>query len=713
MTSIEAQIELERQMKERGAETYERSRTEAEKEGRGAETAYARKLMREFMMPLIENLTHFLNTPGPVKMGKIRPLLKQCPPEKAMYMAMQAMFNHFTMEAPVAHLVTKIGRMVEDEIRFSRFQELFKDYYAEIKKDFQRKGTKDYRYQHRVLTHKANEKADHWIEWSQSERAEIGTKLLDIIMTNTDLIQKVQFKVNGKTRTLIAPTEAAAKWIEQHNDATRFLFPDKMPCIIVPDEWTGIKQGGYYTPELRTSTPLIKTQCKRHRKYIERADLTKTMEAVNALQAVPWEVNHEVLDVVRAAWAKNLRIGMPASDPLIIPPSPVSDKDSKNLTEEEQQAWTDWRREAAEVHTQEKERVSKSYQISRIIRLANEYSKFAAFYYVWYADFRGRLYTATASFSPQGPDLAKGVLRFQRAKPLGERGWFWLRVHGANRYGYDKDTYNGRVGWVDERRDAFVAAANDPMAYTDVWANADKPWQFLAFLFEYRDALALEALGQPIDSFQSRLPIGLDGSCNGLQNFSAMLRDSVGGAATNLVPSERPSDIYAEVARVCYQKLLSTDSDDARKWLAFCDKYGKGTVPRDMAKRPVMTLPYGATKQSCTAYIFDAILDLDKEFFKEHFKGNFKAAVWLCPMLWESIGDVVVAARDAMAWLQKCATEISRKNVPIVWKAIDGFPVFQGTRVIDSFKIETQLAGRWLTYYLLAVSSHALSYKRA
>lgn len=697
MVSIEAQIELERQMKERGADNYERAQRDAEKDGRGAETAYARRLMREFMLPLIENLTEFLNTKGAVKQGKIRPLLRQCPPEKAMYMTMHALFNHFTMEAPIAHLVTKIGRMVEDEIRFSRFQDMYKEYYDEIKKDFKRKGTKDYRYMHRVLTHKANEKADHWTEWSQTERAEIGMKLLDIILLNTDLIRKVQYLNKGKTKTTIVPTESAARWIEQHNEVSRFLFPDKMPCIIVPDEWTAVNQGGYYTPELRTSTPLIKTSSKKHKAFVLGANLGKTMEAVNRLQAVPWEVNTDVLAVLKAAWAKNLRIGMPASEPLVVPPSPIIGKDTKNLTDAEQEAFTDWKHEAAETHTQEKERVSKSYQVSRIIRLANEYGLYEQFYYVWYADFRGRLYTTTAGFSPQGPDLAKGILRFHRAKPLGERGWFWLRVHGANRYGYDKDTYNGRVAWVDAQREQFLAAANDPLSHTGLWANADKPWQFLAFLFEYRDALALESLGVPISEFKSRLPIGLDGTCNGLQHFSAMLRDAKGGTATNLVGAELPNDIYAEVAAVCYEKLRAYPDDPiAQKWLDFClvygkDKDGRASIPRSLAKRPVMTLPYGATRQSCTGYIFEAILETDRNFFD----GNWKAATWLTPILWSSIGDVVVAARDAMGWLQKSASAISKANVPIKWKAIDGFPVYQGTRVITTVPIETQLAGRF------------------
>ena len=701
MVSIEEQLELERTMKERGADNYERALKESEQSGRGAETAYARRLMREFMLPLIESLKTYLQEKKPGKQGRVRPLLSQCDPEKSMYMAMQAVFNHFTMEAPIAHLVRKIGKMVEDEVRFTRFQMMYGDYYNEIKKDFKRKGTKDYRFMHRVLTHKANEKQDEWVEWSATEQAEIGTKLLDIILENTDLIRKVQFTNKGKTKTLILPTESAAKWIEQHNEVSKFLFPDKMPCIIPPDDWTAIDQGGYYSPELRSSTPLIKIESKRHRQMIQEADLSKVMQSVNVLQNVPWEINPDVLTVVKAAWAKNLAIGMPQSSPLTIPPSPVLGKDTKNLTAEEQELFVDWKHEAAEIHTQEKERVSKSYQISRIIRLANEYARYQRFYYVWYADSRGRLYTSTAGFSPQGPDVAKGILRFSNAKPLGDRGWYWLRVHGANKYGYDKATYDERVLWIDERRDQLVAAANDPLSHTDVWTSADKPWQFLAFLFEYRDALALEAVGYPVSTFRSRLPIGLDGSCNGLQNFSAMLRDLTGGMATNLVASEtnpKPADIYTEVAKVCSIKIKRAldrrETDDekmARDWLAFIDRYGGGTLPRAIAKRPVMTLPYGSTRQSCTAYIFESILKIDREFFE----GNFKAACWLTPYLWESIGDVVVAARHAMDWLQKCAGVISKANLPIEWKATDGFPVYQGTRVIESFKIETQLAGRF------------------
>lgn len=43
-------------------------------------------------------------------------------------------------------------------------------------------------------------------------------------------------------------------------------------------------------------------------------------------------------------------------------------------------------------------------------------------------------------------------------------------------------------------------------------------------------------------------PCGQDGSCNGLQHYAALGRDSVGAASVNLLPSDLPQDVYREVA---------------------------------------------------------------------------------------------------------------------------------------------------------------------
>lgn len=49
--------------------------------------------------------------------------------------------------------------------------------------------------------------------------------------------------------------------------------------------------------------------------------------------------------------------------------------------------------------------------------------------------------------------------------------------------------------------------------------------------------------GDP-SSYVSHLPVHMDGSCNGLQHYAALGRDVAGGQAVNLLPSDKPQDVY-------------------------------------------------------------------------------------------------------------------------------------------------------------------------
>ena len=47
--------------------------------------------------------------------------------------------------------------------------------------------------------------------------------------------------------------------------------------------------------------------------------------------------------------------------------------------------------------------------------------------------------------------------------------------------------------------------------------------------------------------FISHQPVHQDGSCNGLQHYAALGQDSYGAKQVNLVPADRPQDVYEEV----------------------------------------------------------------------------------------------------------------------------------------------------------------------
>ncbi|WP_323166737.1 DNA-directed RNA polymerase, partial [Pseudomonas bubulae] len=85
------------------------------------------------------------------------------------------------------------------------------------------------------------------------------------------------------------------------------------------------------------------------------------------------------------------------------------------------------------------------------------------------------------------------------------------------------------------------------------------PFCFLAFCFEWAGVVEHGGL------WESALPIAFDGSCSGIQHFSAMLKDERGGRAVNLLPSETVQDIYRLVSdgvNVEVRKDLTEGTDD-------------------------------------------------------------------------------------------------------------------------------------------------------
>jgi DNA-directed RNA polymerase len=685
MTTIEDQIALEKRMVAYGIARYKHSVQSAEDNQRAAENKYAQVLMREFIDPVADAIEGYCAARQAGAQAKYRVLLRQVDPAKAAYLGLRALFNHFTTDNNIQNLANHIGMMLEDEVKFSKFHSQHSDYYETIIRDFQKKGTKSYRHMHRVLTFKANEKGMGWNSWSLPDKIAVGIKVIDCILSATDLIEKKTSYERGKTKVEIIPSQDALDWVKDYHKYAELLNPDRVPCIIPPDDWTSIDQGGYYTPQMRKRTPMVKTRSQEHVKMFD-GDISNITNIINTIQNVPWQINQPVYEALKTAWEQSLSIGLPRSEPYIIPESPVRGKKKTTFTEDDVEKFNEWKAEARVVHTMERERVSKCFQVVRVLRLAHEYKDYNKFWYVYQCDFRGRIYTTVSGLSPQGTDFAKGLLHFAEGKAVGKNGGKWLAIHGANCFGVDKLSYDQRVAWVKENESHIIRVATDPFADTSFWGSADKPWQFLAFCFEWKQYLA------DGNKFISRLPIGLDGSCNGLQNFSAMLRDEIGGKATNLVPSDKPTDIYSEVSKVCAKKLDSLSGEYADMWRKYRDNNG-GTLPRGIAKRPVMTLPYGSTQQSCREYIYQFIVEeIGNEFPREHW---FKLSVFLTPIMWSAIGEVVVAARRAMDWIQKAAGKVAKENKPLIWWTPIGFPVYQDRRKITVRRIETELAGRF------------------
>ncbi len=364
-----------------------------------------------------------------------------------------------------------------------------------------------------------------------------------------------------------------------------------------------------------------------------------TLDALNALQAVPWTINKQVLDVIGACAVQSVEVdGVPKGD--------NADRVIFDLDMQTAEAMAEHKR----------------------------------FWTPMNLDWRGRVY-GVPSFNFQRNDRVRGLFLFADGEPIGEEGLFWLKVHIANCGGFEdadfitvsKLPFTERVRWVDDNMEKIKSTAYAPLSER-WWTKADKPFQFLAGCFELSSALARGP------AFVSRLPISFDGSCSGLQHLSAMTRDETTAKLVNLTPQAVPQDIYETIAKRVRQRVdgdveCYEDTHLAQMWLA----HG---VDRKVVKRNVMTYFYGSSAWGMAEQLREDLMrpladDVKTGKRKEHpfgeDEGN-EAAKYLAKITYSTIEKVVKRPAEAKKFLQNLTVAATHEGLPLQWRTPTGFP---------------------------------------
>ena len=630
---------------------------------------------------------------------------------------------------PLTALAISIAENVEDEVRFRRLQLVDPKHYKKVIEPNLDKRV-DVKYKKEFLKAvessmlNAEELTEAWTSWTTSELVILGTLAIECCIEAGFLEMRDDM---SHTHNKSAYTVTIAGGIDERIAKRAFelagIAPVHQPMVVPPRKWTGIKHGAYWSRGKRP-VPFIRTPTISALKRYEDVEMPHVYEAVNLAQETAWVVNKKVLAVVNAL-SQQQYVGIDGwaqGEPEVKPLRPA-DADTN------EEASAEWRRAMVKYYRKDEARKSKRLQLLNTIGQANKFSQFKDVYFPANLDWRGRVYFIP-SFNPQGNDMTKGLLTFSKGKPIGKEGFKWLKVHGANCAGTtveetgkktDKITLNERVKWVEDNHDMIIACANDPLDNTE-WQHMDSPFCFLAFCFEYKNVTA-----HGLKTVCS-LPVAFDGSCSGIQHFSCMLLDHIGGAAVNLTPSAEPQDIYQVVAN----KVLELMQDDitngtnnsveelvnektgeitlrnvlgtkalARGWMA----YG---VSRKVTKRSVMTLPYGSAEYGFKDQLMDDIIRpaLDSGSIECPFgdKEAFQYAAYMAKYIWEAVSVTVVAAVEAMKWLKVAAKllasevkergEVVKPCLPVHWTTTDGFPVWQEYRKFESARVNFMLMGK-------------------
>ena len=699
-----SQEDTELRMYYGGVERANTMMAKAEQFNRAHDNPYAKGVFSDYVLPIASAIEADI---GGARAGKLQAhasLLRGLDIEAVAFLAVRHVFSTQLSSSPEhhRHLAYGIGRTVHQELLLQQVEEFSPELYHTLVRDLGRRQSKDARYRSTIMRMQAQKAGIVFTEWPIGAREQVGFYLLQVLEDANFITIGEEIRDGYKriAREVFLSADIL-DGIDKVKEYVSISMPVYGPCIEPPKDWVapvtpeGIIQGGFHTQALRRANPFLVRGSPSVRELTKRADMPVVLGAVNALQRTAWAVNQEILDTVYKVAKTFSTKEIVSLEDRPKPPAPVWLEKGMTVDDmDEGQAlmFKAWKRQMADWHTERKLLATRYGRFYSATRQAEEFKNHTALYFVYFADSRGRLYPMTYGLNPQGSDLGKSLLRFSEGKPVTTNEAIrWFHVQGANKWGFDKATLTERHAWVVARQDEFLAYADDPVNNRG-WEDAGDPLQFLAWCFEYRD-WCRDTDGR----FLSHLPISMDGSCNGLQNLSALFRDEIGGRATNLTNNLTMEDIYRRVAEAATVRLSAMVLDDEHlenlrlKWLAL-------GISRSVVKRSVMTTPYGVTLMSATDYVVaDYLSDTDVKHTFEKAEWN-KAARVLMKAVWPAIGDVVVKGREAMDWLKKGARLIM-KNMPaeleptIKWDTPSGFPASQAYFESAEHRITTRLHG--------------------
>jgi len=653
-SELEAEIELETGMLERGIKRYRDLAAQAVKRGDGASLKPAERLMVHWFKVYeqairIEQREVAAGKPGKGRATYGRGILL-LPSDRIALIAMHTLLSHTMANPRGAWLTTvavEIGKAVNAQVNIVPVRKN-KDAWKKLIRTDRRK----FRPKH--INRIANQ-FEKGARWPLKEQLQLGVALIDILgsfATCQDWTKKIvpafelktEWENPTRSRKIIRLTEPARKLIDDGHTLRQHLYPRYQPMLVEPLPWTEFGRGGY----MKLRTTLVKRPTKRIAQALEGAELDKVYEAVNAMGATAWAVNTDILTAVKNVWSDGGgELGMPRADDLPLPP-PIAG----NINKEDRDKW---KKEAAKIHRANAIEASNRMSFMFTLKVAEDFSAVDRWYQPHQIDFRGRAYPINLYLTHQGDDVCRGMMRFADAKPLGKRGLYWLKVHIANSWGIDKVPFDQRVEWTD----SFVAEDRP-----DRWREAEKPWQFLA---AYDDLVKAIQSGDP-ESYASAIPIQKDGSCNGLQHYAALGRDPSGAAAVNLIPGNSPADVYSAVCARVVERVARDAANGVGAAVAL-----DGVITRKVVKQPVMTTVYGVTKVGARKQVRDQLSELTQL----ESKAMYACSMYLANTVMDEMGHVCVSAKQIMAWMTECARLISGDNRCVAWQTPLGLPCIQ------------------------------------
>ena len=675
---IKEEFEIEEQAINLGIEKYVTQHRKAYDRNDTSSLAPENYLLRAAVPPVADKLKeHLKTTKGDAGYIKIRQTIMMAGFEETAFMALQTLFSLRT-GAPLVRASVDLAKAIKMHLDHKIFKKAMPNYVKAIEQDM---NSKTPSYKINVLRNIMGKKdIPTYPMTSQEERVKLGTFCIFKVLESVDLFEMYRKRASkGKASQVVAMNPLTSQWLENSHQQCAEMSAHFLPMVVKPSKWESMYSGGFLNCAGQYRVPAIRTRHKAKYTPEETERLKSVYSVLNTLQETPYRINKSVLEVMKVCKEHSLA-GLPANDiALDLPPKPWSTEEEFEATSPE--VVKEWKIKTSKVYDAWYRSQSKKMTLHWQTWIADKFADYEEIFMVWNCDWRGRVYPVQAYLNPQADGNGKALLEFAKGKRLGETGAYWLAVQGANVFGEDKLEMDARAQWAKDHTDLILDSANNPLDGEKFWMKADKPFGFLAFCFEWAGYIAHG------DDFVSHLPVNMDGSCSGLQHYSALLRDEVGGKYVNLLPAQRPADVYMKVAEEA-QHIVAKDTENplAPLW--------NGKIDRTLSKRNCMTFSYSATLYGFAEQIADELKKRDEKLGGSYLGDNTmnsKASMYLAQTNLEAIKAVVKKAKVGMDWLQNVIEITSKAGATIKWTTPSGMTVHHNYFKSNTKRVNTFL----------------------
>lgn len=718
---LEAQEKLENLSHEMGQASWGENLQRARSKGSGSQIGSTPKLITLAMRQMTDAIQQWVEQDRPAgRRPQALEWLRRLDYRVAAYLTLRAAFDYVmnTEDGPwrvkQVKLATAISRSLYDEMRYNMLKKVAPHFFEYRR---QKTGTLKGMPKRRASLHQA-------VDWSieagivdntEMQRIDVmkrsltvqilvGTTLIDLMLSATGLFDierdldhrgaRSHGRVVGtkyKTLVFVALKPEVVEKLDLADRVLMDLATVAHPMVVEPLDWDETNSGGF---RFRSRGQHGFVRKKKDQPSIPQ----RVFDAVNVLQDTAWQINPDVYELLVAIrGGDGGRWGIPPFNPLPKPIEPPGASHDPTLRVRHIARLREW-------HEDENLRPLEVANFLRVYRAAEQMRSYERFYFPYSVDFRGRIYPMVSRLSPQGNDLQKALLRFAEPQPIGERGDLWLGRHLINCLGDTPEgdkvslmTLGERDHWVLAHEAELRMVAQKPFGkvaakYLEV---ADEPLQFYAACCEYDRYVRSDRS----PDFLTYIPCSIDGTCNGLQHFAALTRDTRTAAAVNMLSLETPQDLYAVIANdvkdrltnwkptpKCKRCVVRGFEEDAMRWLSKAEEW----ITRKLTKRPTMTVGYGSKQFGFTNQILQFIREQDwyrdyvRHFTTENAEGkkqNYskRGAEVMAHLIWESLQARVPRAFECMIWMQQCAKLVAQKsNRPMSWIVpYSGFRVAQ------------------------------------